>query len=137
VILPQSVDYTDGATVVLVDYPPALEGTATADNTGTATVTFDQIDSPYLWRVERMTTVLSDQAPPAGAQFAVYEGPVVKAIRTRDGSSNPSFDIADECSPITMQPGSQFVAQWTGLRAGTTASVSVQYQLWRRVIAGS
>ena len=133
-ILPQQTAYTDGATVVLVDYPAALEGEATADATGTATVEFDPIDSPFLWRVERMTTVLDDDDPPAGAQFRAYEGPVLKAIRIRDGSSSPALDIADEASPITLQPGSQFVAQWTGLTPGTVAAVSVQYQLHRRVI---
>jgi hypothetical protein len=136
VFLPQQAAYTDGATVVLVDYPAALEGEATADGTGTATVEFDAIDAPLLWRIERMTTYLSDQNPPAGAQCLVYEGPLLKPLRIRDGSSSPALDIADESSPITLQPGSQLVIQWTGLRPGTEASVSVQYQLWRRIIAG-
>lgn len=136
-ILPQSADYTSGAQVVLVDYPAALEGTATADSSGTATVEFDPIDTPFLWRVERMTTYLSDQAPPAGAQCAAYEGPSTQPIRMRDGSSSPALDIADEASPITLQPSSQLVIQWTGLTPGTVASVSVQYQLWRRIIAGT
>lgn len=135
-ILPQQAAYTDGATVVLVDYPAALEGEAVADASGVATVEFDAIDSPLLWRVERMTTYLSDQAPPAGAACLVYEGPLLRPIRIRDGSSSPALDVADESSPITLQPGSQLVVQWTGLRAGTQAYVSVQYQLWRRIIAG-
>lgn len=135
--LPQQADYTDGATVVLVDYPPALEGTATADANGTATVEFDPIDSPFLWRVERYTTSLSDQNPPAGAVCKVYEGPSLLPTRLRDGSSSPSLDIADNNSPVTLQPTSQLIVQWTGLAAGTKASCSVQYQLWRRIVPGS
>lgn len=136
-ILPQQADYTSGAQVVLVDFPIPLEGTATADASGTATVQFDPIDVGYLWRVERLTTYLSDQNPPAGAKCLVYEGPTLLPIRIRDGSSSPALDIADESSPITLQPSTQLTVQWTGLAQGTTASVSVQYQLWRRVIPGS
>jgi hypothetical protein len=137
VILPQSADYTEGAQVLLVDYPAALEQSATAGSNGLATVEFEPVDHPYLWRVERMTTYLSDQAPPDGAVCLVYEGPSLAAVRLRDGSSSPALDIADQSSPITLQPSSQLIVQWSGLRPGTVASVSVQYQLWRRVIAGS
>jgi hypothetical protein len=135
VILPQSADLTSGAQVVLVDYPAPLERSVMADGTGTATVEFDPVDPTYLWRIERMTTYLSDQAPPGGAVCLVYEGPTLLPIRIRDGSSSPQLDIADQSSPITLQPSSQLVVQWTGLTPGTTASVSVQYQLWRRIIA--
>jgi hypothetical protein len=137
VFLPQQADYIDGASVVLVDFPASLESTAKADANGTATVEFDPIDSPFLWRVERITTYLSDQAPPAGAVCQVYEGPTILPTRLRDGSGSPSLDIADQSSPITLQPTSQLVVQWTGLRVNTVASVSVQYQLWRRIIPGS
>jgi hypothetical protein len=67
----------------------------------------------------------------------VYEGPTILPTRLRDGSGSPSLDIADQSSPITLQPTSQLVVQWTGLRVNTVASVSVQYQLWRRIIPGS
>jgi hypothetical protein len=137
VFLPQQADYTDGASIILVDYPAALEDQAKADSTGVATVEFDPVDSPFLWRVERMMTYLSDQNPPAGATCLVYEGPSLLPVRIRDGSSSPSLDIADQSSPITLQPSTQLVVQWTGLRPNTVASVSVQIQLWRRVIAGS
>lgn len=135
--LPQQADYTDGATVVLVDYPPALEGSALANASGVATVEFDPIDHPFLWRVERATTYLSDQNPPAGAVCQMFEGPATGPTRMRDGSASPSLDIADESSPITFQPTSNVIVQWSGLTPGTKASVSVQYQLWRRIVPGS
>lgn len=133
--LPLQADYTDGASVVLVDYPPCLEGSAVADSTGTATVEFDPVDSPFLWRVERATTYLDQPNPPAGARCLIYEGPTLLPIRIRDGSSSPALDIADQSSPITIHATAQLVVQWTGLAPGTKASVSVQYQLWRRIIA--
>ena len=135
--LPQQADYTNGASVVLVDYPLDLEDTVTADSTGTATATFDPVDQPFIWRVERLTTYLSVANPPAGARCVVYKGPTLLPIRARDGSASPSFDFADEASPITVHPSYQLVIQWTGLTPGTQASVAVQYQLWRRIIAGS
>jgi hypothetical protein len=137
VILPTSADYQEGAAVLLVDYPPDLEGTATADGSGVATIEFDPVDSPFIWRIERMTSYLSDQAPPDGAAVLVYKGPSLRPIRIRDGSASPAFDVADESAPITLQPTSQLIVQWTGLVPGTKAYVSAQYQLWRRIIAGS
>jgi hypothetical protein len=134
--LPQQADYAHGARVVLVDYPAPLESKATADATGTATIRFDPVESGYLWRIERQTTYLSDQAPPAAAVLLVYEGPTLLPLRIRDGSSSPNLDIADQSSPITLQPGSELTYQWTGLVPGTKAYASVQYGLYRRIIAG-
>lgn len=134
--LPQQADYTSGAQVLLVDYPAPLEGQATAAANGIATLEFDPVDQPFLWRIERMTTYLSDQNPPAGATCLVYDGPSLRPIRIRDGSSSPALDIADQSAPITLQPASQLVMQWTGLTPGTVAYASVQYQLWRRIIQG-
>lgn len=135
-ILPQSADYASGATVLLVDYPPALEASATAGADGVATVEFPAIDSQYLWRIERMTTYCAP-APAAGSAAAilVYEGPSMTPTRIRDGSASPGFDVADQHAPITLQPSSQLVVQWTDMPPGTVCSVSVQYQLWRRIIA--
>jgi hypothetical protein len=135
--LPQQADYAQGASIVLVDYPPALEGSAVADASGTATVTFDAVNTGFLWRIERMTTYCSPQTQPAGATLLVYEGPTILPLRIRDGSSSPALDVADQSSPITIQPSAQLTFQWTGLTTGTQAYVSVQYQLWRRIIAGS
>jgi hypothetical protein len=135
-LLPQQADYTNGAQVVLVDFPPPLEQTVTADATGTATVTFDPVDTPFLWRVERMMTFCNTSPQPAGAQLLVYADASGLPIRIRDGSASPAMDVADESSPITLQPSNQLTVKWTGLAAGTKASISVQYQLWRRIIAG-
>jgi hypothetical protein len=134
--LPQQADYTDGASVVLVDYPINPTSTTTADAAGTAVVACDSVDNNFFWRVERITTY-TDRAAPAGATFLVYEGPQTDPTRIRDGSGSPALDIADSNSPITIHPNCQLVCEWTGLTPGTKASVSVQYQLWRRIVRGS
>lgn len=135
-LLPQQADYTGGATVVLVDYPPTLEKTVTADANGTATYVADPVDNNFFWRIERVTTYLS-QPGPAGSTFLVYEGPLTAPSKIRDGSGSPGLDVADENSPITIHPSMQLTCQWTGLTPGTQATVSVQYQLWRRIVQGS
>lgn len=135
--LPQQSDYISGAQIVLVDYPPTLDLTVTAGANGTATAEFDPVDSMFLWRVERLTTYLSVPRQPAGAKFLVYEGPSLQSGRIRDGTASPGLDVADENSPITLQPSSQLIVQWTGLTPNTQATVSVQYQLWRRIVPGS
>lgn len=134
--LPQQADYTSGASVVLVDYPTNPTQTITADAGGNAVATFDPVDNNFFWRIERITTY-TDRAAPAGSTFLVYEGPQTDPTRIRDGSGSPALDIADSNSPITIHPNNQLVCQWTGLTPGTKASVSVQYQLWRRIVRGS
>lgn len=126
--LPQQAATISGARVTLVDYPPALEGTATADATGTATVEFDAPDLDYFYRIERATTYVTGNTK-AGAVL-VYEG-YVNPIRIRDGSTSPAFDIADESSPITIHPTMPVIVQWTGLSPGAKCYVSLQYTLWR------
>lgn len=125
--LPQQQSTLTGARVVLVDYPPALEGTATADATGTATITWDPPDIDYFYRIERATTFVTGST---GGTVALYEG-YVNPIRIRDGSTSPAFDVADESSPITIHPSMAVIMQWTGLTPGARCSASLQYTLWR------
>jgi hypothetical protein len=136
VIVPQQTAYTQGVSVLLVDDPPCVTGSAVADSTGTATFTCDPVDSPYFWRVERMTSYVIGTVP-SGALLLIYEGPTMTPLQIRDGTSSPSFDVADEMSPITIHPNCQMIAQWTGLTPGTTAYISIQHQLWRRIIPGN
>ena len=134
-IIPQQSAYTQGMSVVLVDEPPCFQQSAEADASGTVTISCDPVDSPYYWRVQRMTTYVQGGVP-NGAQLLVYEGPTLTPIQIRDGTASPDFDVADEASPITIHSNNQLIAQWTGLTPGTQAAISVQYQLWRQIIPG-
>jgi hypothetical protein len=125
--LPRQAADIAGARVILVDYPAALEGTATANAAGVATLEWEAPDTGYFYRIERATTYVTGST---GGAVALYEG-VVLPIRIRDGSTAPAFDIADESSPITIHPTMPVIMQWTGLTPGARASASIQYTLWR------
>ncbi|MEV4557780.1 hypothetical protein AB0K51_12360 [Kitasatospora sp. NPDC049285] len=127
--LPQQQSTITGARVTLVDYPPALESTATADASGTATIVWDPPDVDYFYRIERATTFVTGNSSTNGAVL-LYEG-YINPIRIRDGSKSPAFDIADERSPITIHPTMPVIMQWTGLTPGSKCSASLQYTLWR------
>lgn len=139
--VPQPVSLTTGAQLLLVDYPDDIEESARVGADGTATITIDPVPLGYYWRIERMTTVVSqtqDGAPiptPGGAALGVYkaaDGISTRPKLYRDGSASPGLDVADESQPITVQQGNQLVLQWTGLTAGTYVSISIQYALYVR-----
>lgn len=140
--VPQPLSLTQGAQLILVDYPDDIQQSALVGADGIATITTDPVPLGYYWRIERMTTVVSQTKdglsinPPAGALFSVYkaaDGIGKRPIMYRDGSASPGLDVADESQPITVQQGYALVCLWTGLTAGTYASISVQYALYRRV----
>ncbi len=132
--LPAQASTITGASVVLVDYPDALEGTMVAAADGTAQLTWDAPDTGYFYRLERITTFVTGNTGNAGAVY-LYEGQVLPT-RLRDGSTAPGLDIADEMSPITIHPSMPVVMAWTGLTPGAKASASIQYTLWRRLAPG-
>jgi hypothetical protein len=144
--VPQPLSLTQGAQLILVDYPDDIQQSALVGADGTATITTDSVPLGYYWRIERMTTVVSqtkDGLPiltPGGAALSVYkaaDGVGKRPIMYRDGSASPGLDVADESQPITVQQGYALVFLWSGLTAGTYASVSVQYALLRRVNGGA
>lgn len=144
--VPQPISLTQGAQLILVDYPDDFQKSALVGTDGTATVTTDPVPLGYTWRIERMTTVVSQTkdgaaiATPAGATLFVYkaaDGNSTRPIAYRDGSSSPGLDVADESQPITVQQGYSVVAQWTGLTPGTYAAFSAQYALYVRLNSGA
>lgn len=132
--LPAQASTITGASVVLVDYPDALEGTATAAADGTAELDWEAPDTGYFYRLERITTFVTGNTGGGGAVY-LYEGQALPT-RLRDGSNSPTLDIADEMSPITIHPSMPVVMQWAGLTPGALASASIQYTLWRRLSPG-
>ena len=132
--LPLQAATVTGASVVLVDYPDALEGSGTAAADGTVLLQWDAPDTGYFYRLERLTTFVTGNTGGGGACY-LYEGQV-SPTRLRDGSQTPGLDIADEMSPITIHPSLPVIMQWTGLTPGAVASASIQYTLWRRLSPG-
>jgi hypothetical protein len=132
VYLPQQASTITGASVVLVDYPAALEGRAVVGSDGTALYTWDAPDTGYYYRLERITTYVTGNTGEGGACY-LYEGDALPT-RIRDGSASPNLDIADENSPITIHASMPVVMQWVGLTPGALVFASIQYQLWRQFV---
>lgn len=138
--VPQGVSDAVGAALLLVDYPEDFVGVCPpADSGGSASVSTDPVDPGFYWRVERLTTVVTDASgnlvtPPAGALLNVYKGTVAQPIAFRDGSMSPGLDVADESQPITVRSGESLLFQYTGLTPGTIASCTAQYALYVRVV---
>ncbi|NUR04311.1 MAG: hypothetical protein HOY79_49760 [Streptomyces sp.] len=139
--VPEPISLTQGAQLVLVDYPDDFEQVAKVANDGTATITTDTVPLGYYWRAERMTTVVSntvDGQPlntPSGATLSIYKssGASTRPIKYRDGTAAPGLDVADESQPIIVQGGYALTFLWTNLTPGTYAAVSLQYALLRRM----
>lgn len=138
--VPEPLSLSQGSALILVDYPDDYQNTAKVGIDGTASFATDPVPLGYYWRAERMTTVVSstpDGLPlptPSGANLSVYKSSngTTRPIMYREGTASPGLDVADESQPIIVQGGLSLVFLWTGLTAGTYASISLQYALLRR-----
>lgn len=118
-MLPRAVALTQGTGLTVVDYLP-LSDSATADATGTATVSFDPVAQGYMWLV----TGLSVRSNSTGAvRTMTWAGP-----RLMDGSDDGTFDISDRNSPILVASGEALQLVWTGCVPGSVCTVDGQYQ---------
>lgn len=136
--------YLGQISLAIVDYPNDVEQQSTAaDSNGNASIVLDPVPQGFIWRIERMTTFVSDNEgnllqTPSGALFGVYkvDGGATTAmpVKFRDGSQSPGLDVADESSPITVQQGLSVLFAWTGLTPETYGNVTMQYQLIRRLV---
>lgn len=144
----QSPGYSGDGRLILIDYPDdVVLGPVTVAGDGTATAESDPVDLGLIWRVERMSTVVTDASTgqlvttiPAGALLVVSKvdgsGQNPTPVAWREGSQSPVFDIADEQHPITVRQGSRIRFDWSGLTAGTHATGTFQYALLRRTYGG-
>lgn len=117
---PRAVALTTGTSLLVVDYLP-LHQDVTADSTGTATATFDQVEQGYIWLVTA-GSVRTNSATDTRA--IVWAGP-----RFMDGSDSGNFDATDRNSPILVAAGEQLQIVWSGATPGAVCTFDGQYQL--------
>lgn len=144
-----SAGYVGAVGLAVVDYPDDIELDAPAvDASGNAYALTSPVDLGFIWRIERMTTFVTDGTgklvtPPAGAVLNVYKVPAgISAGQQiprwfRDGSQSPGLDVADESSPITVQQGLALLFAWSGHTPGTFPHATAQYALYRRLVGGA
>lgn len=143
-----SPGYTGDGRLILIDFPDdVVLGPETVAGDGTASAETEPVQQGLIWRVERMTTVVTDASTgqlvttiPTGAMLIVSKvdgsGSGPTPVAWREGSQSPVFDIADEVHPITVRQGNALRFDWSGLTAGTKATATIQYALLRRTYGG-
>lgn len=119
-MLPRALATTTGVQLTVVDVLP-LSNTATADATGTATLTFPQVDAGYLWLVDAGSVRTTSTS---GTRAELWAGP-----RLMDGSDSGNFDFTDRNSPILVTAGESLQVVWIGCTPGASCTFDGQYQL--------
>lgn len=114
-------------TFPIVDFA-TQRGTATANATGVATITFGPDAQDRYWLVERIALRGSSNARPV---FSFYVGDVAPE-NLRDYTPLGNADISDEVQPIRVPPGSIVTAQWVGCTPGALMSVNFQTAIAQR-----
>lgn len=126
--LPQALALQQGVALQVCDF--VVEQSWTRATGATAIIEFDAVDSPYLWRIERLV-VTTTSALPLGV--SVYAGPV-NAANLRDATPLPVglTAIAEYPALLTIPSGVSLTVAVAGSAVGDIHSCSVQYQLVQR-----
>jgi hypothetical protein len=131
--LPVAVAHSAGVELAVIDYATA-PGSATADATGTATITFDEVDQGELWRVERIVITANSAQTLNAAVYAGYPSPG----NLRDFTQIPPgwSAIAEYPALLTIPATVALQITTTGAAQGDTVTASVQYQRVQRAAGG-
>lgn len=127
-ILPQPVSSSSASGLELVDF---REDVVTSDPAGadfTATATFDQVQPPYFWLIDRMVVSTTTAQPTTARIYRDYADPAHLVNATGNGN----LDVDDSNSPLLVDTGSQLLVVWTGVEAGFRGTARTQYRLMVR-----
>jgi hypothetical protein len=132
--LPTAIAQTSGIVLQDVDYVVDPQNVK-ATSTGTATVSYDQVEGGYYWRVERIvvTTTATVQTT-----VSVYVGDTSLPINLRDSTPLPVgySAVAEYPAYLTVPGGQQLQVVVSGGAAGDAVTSTVQYRLVQRVAGG-
>ena len=112
----------------------AVNSAPSANNTCTAT--FNQVDPDYYWEIERMTVQVKN---PTGAALVltstakIYAGDPGFPGNFRDSTLAGNFAVADNSSPIRLQPAQQLTVVWTNVDNACIGTAWVQIKKVKRV----
>jgi hypothetical protein len=123
--LPVAVGQSTGVALQVVDYTSAqTQATATGS---TVELEFDQVESGYLWRVERVVITTTSAGQLHAAVYAGYPSPG----NLRDATPIPAglSGIAEYPVYLTVPSGVALTVQASGAAPGDVVTVHVQYQL--------
>lgn len=100
---------------------------ATADASGTATVSSLQLDAGLFWSIEHMVCWASSGAR---STFRLYEN-TVDPLQLMDGTDAGNFCVADWSTGLLLSPSSLLLMQWTGADVGAACRVRLQASVLR------
>ena len=101
-----------------------------ADAGGVATLTFTPVDAGERWQLQRAVSACSASSPKP--QLRLYVNDAGDQRNLRSGTSVAAFDEAEYPLGLWLYEGDALIAVFTGAAVGAVASLSIQYQLWRR-----
>jgi hypothetical protein len=102
--------------------------TGTADASGVALITLDQLPDYERWQLTHMVAGAATTAAPS---MRLYLDSVSNGC-LRDGTSAGAFDVADWPAGLMVPPGRQLLARWTGCNPGDPVFLTLQANIFRR-----
>lgn len=101
-----------------------------ADGAGGATLQFPEVNAGERWQVQRAVAACSIRTPQP--RLRLYAGDPTDQRTLRSGTNAATYDEAEYPLGLWLFETEQLLAVFTGATAGSTVSLHVQYQLWRR-----
>lgn len=117
----------------LVDYKPGLVLTAKAGADGTATVTGPQVDSGYMWAIQRAVASSNSTRAP---QVRLYDGSPSPG-NLLSGTNTGTYDEAEYAAGpgMLVDQGRQLIGVWTGCNPGDSCTLRLQVGVLQLVSA--
>ena len=114
----------------LIDYTTP-QASAVVDADGRAVITLDQLAPNELWLIDHavVNCPAADGIPPQLRLYASSETP----NRLLDGSAAGDFDVADWPNGLQLPPSASLLVVWSGAYPGTTATITLQVRVLRRL----
>jgi hypothetical protein len=103
--------------------------TPAATASGVITASFPPVAAGRLWLVERFVVVCTSST----ATVATFYADAVSILTIVEGTASGNFDIADENSPLVVDPLSTLIVQWQGAALGAVGTCRAQIRELIRV----
>lgn len=109
------------------DYGLRIWTSAAAAANGVALIELGQVPDNELWLIDRIVISCTSSADSA---FGLYRDAIALGNRL-DWTDLGNDNIADESAPITVQPATVLLAQWTDADPASVGSITLQWTILR------
>lgn len=119
---PYSSDGSSGWSVVDLKPGLTLKSDPAAAGSGTMSVTFAQVETGFLWSVQRAVVTSTSTT---ATRLRLYDS-VVDPAFLLSGTNTGEYDEAEYPNGFLLDQGRQLVAVWTGASDGARGTVRLQ-----------